>query len=347
MAEVAKALDRRYFTPHVGCFHTEGLRVTELRAAGVPILHLPVTSFGNFSAVRGAWQMVRYIRRHGIRLVHSFDVPLNIFSVPVARLALRPVVLSSQRAHRGLTPGLYHRLLRVTDKMVDGIVVNCEYMRRHLVDDERVPERLIHLCYNGIDTAVFHPAGAERPPELRDVATVIGVVCALRPEKGLSTLVEAFAKLAHPNVKLVIVGSGPCEEALKQQAGALGIAGSTLFVPKTNDVPRWLRAIDIFVLPSLSEALSNSLMEAMACGCCAVASRVGGNPELIGDSDRGLLFEKENASDLAAVLDKLLTNRASRLRLAAEGAKFIHDGFTTAASIARMQEIYRGFLKSP
>lgn len=348
MAEVAKALDRRLFSPHVGCFHATGLRVEELKDAGIPILQLPVTSFASPSALRGAWQMARYIWKHGIQLVHSFDVPLNIFSVPVGRLAHRPIVLSSQRAHRGLTPGFYHKMLRITDNMVDGIVVNCQYMRQHLLEDEKVPDELIHLCYNGIDTSVFHPALQERPRELEGAGTVIGVVCALRPEKGLSTLVSAFASLApaFPEARLAIVGSGPCHGSLVEQARSLGIEQQCVFIPKTNEVTRWLRAIDIFVLPSLSEALSNSLMEAMACGCCAVASRVGGNPELVAHQERGLLFERENASALATELAVLLSKPAYRQQLAQAGKQFIHQRFTREISIQRMQEIYTSFLTS-
>ena len=87
MAEVAKALDREKFQAHAGCFHDEGMRADELRAAGIPILRLPVSSFGSHTALSGAWQLFQYIRRHGIRVVHSFDVPLNIFAAPVAWLA--------------------------------------------------------------------------------------------------------------------------------------------------------------------------------------------------------------------------------------------------------------------
>ena len=346
MVEIAKGLDRRYFEPHVGCFNTSGIRGEELRAAGLPILHMPVTSFGNFSVLQGARQMIRYIRDHNIRLVHSFDVPLNIFSVPVARAARGPVVLSSQRAHRSLTPGLKHRLLRVTDKLTDGIVVNCEYMRRHLTEEEGVPDRLIHLCYNGIDTAKFSPVQEEKPHELRNASTVIGVVCGLRKEKGLPTLVEGFARVAgaHPGAALCMVGEGVMLDELQQQARDLGVRERVVFIDKTKDVPRWFHAMDIFVLPSLSEALSNSLMEAMACGCCCVASRVGGNPELIADGERGMLFEKGDAAGLAAALGRLLGDPELRQRLAEAGTRFIREGFTVAASVGRMQEIYTGYV---
>jgi glycosyltransferase involved in cell wall biosynthesis len=346
MAEVAKALDRSRFEVHAGCFHADGMRAGELRAAGIPILQLPVTSFASYSAVEGAQLMMRYIRERRIQLVHSFDVPLNIFGAPVAWLARKPVVLTSQRAHRHLTPGLFHRLLRVTDKLTNGIVVNCEYMRRHLLEDEKVPARMIHLCYNGIDTEVFRPKSAgERAAVhagLENASVVIGVLCALRPEKGLETLVAGFAPVARENdgARLLIVGSGPEKDNLQKQAEALGVADRCIFVPATDQAAQWLRAMDIFVLPSLSEAFSNALMEAMACGCSVVASNVGGNPELAGDPRRGVLFKAGDADDLTGVLRALIADPERRKSLAAEGSAFLRNGFSIAASATRMAGIY-------
>ena len=85
-------------------------------------------------------------------MVHTFDAPLNVFGVPVARFAGTPAVLSSQRGDRDLTTQRLKRLLRITDRMVDGVVVNCEYMRQYLIHDERVAPGKVQLCYNGIDT---------------------------------------------------------------------------------------------------------------------------------------------------------------------------------------------------
>ncbi len=349
MTEVAKALDRRLFQPHVACFHTSGLRAVELRDSGVPVLRLPVTSFASLSALRGGWELIRYIRRNGIQLVHSFDVPLNIFAAPFAWLTRTPVVLTSQRAHRLLTPGLYHRLLRITDHFADGIVVNCEFMRQHLVEEERVPRGLIHLCYNGIDTSVFCPGPREPHPELIGASPVVGVVCALRPEKGLPILVRAFAQIAreYHAAKLVIVGSGPMLHELQNLASELQISKACLFVPATNDVVTWLRRMDVFVLPSLSEALSNSLMEAMACGCCIVASRVGGNPELTGESERGLLFEPGDVSSLGAVLQQIVEQPDVRIRLESAARNFLLAGFTIHESVECMQRIYSSLLNLP
>lgn len=343
MAEIAKALDRSRFDPRVGCFRPAGLRGDELRAADVPIVQFPVPSM---ISVKGAVRIGAYIRAQGIRLVHTFDTPANLYGVPASRMAGCPVVVSSQRVHRSLWPPVQQHALRLTDRMVNAIVVNCEFVRRHMQDEEKAPAELIQLCYNGIDTEIFRDERRARPAALQDATLMVGVVCGLRPEKGLETLLDAFAAVRdlQAGMKLCIVGSGVCLEALQARARDLGILRDTVFEPATSRVPDWLHAIDIFVLPSLSEALSNALMEAMACGCAVAASRVGGNPELVEHGETGMLFEPRDAAGLAQVLGLLVQDPALRCRLAHNAARLIHGRFSLAAAARRMGEIYSALL---
>jgi L-malate glycosyltransferase len=341
LAEIALALDRDQFEPHVGCFTGGGFRARELREAGVPILELGVRSLVSPSAVAGARRMGAYLARHEIGLVHAFDVPLDLFAVPVARWYRTPVVLSSQRAHRDLTPGVRRHLLRVMDRIVDGVVVNSRAVARQLAEQDGVPASMVRLAYNGLDTRVFRREGERAALPWGEAAAVIGTVCALRPEKGLHILMEAFRKVkaARRGVKLVIVGSGPMLAEL-----AAGGDADCHFQPAERNVAPWLRAMDIFVLPSLSEALSNSLMEAMGCGCCPVASDTGGNPELVKDGETGLLFPVGDAEALAERLALLLDGPAYRRRLAAQAARRIEEHFTREQAARAMGEIYQEFL---
>ncbi len=342
LVETARFLQRERFIPHVGCFRPDGLRRRDLEQAGVPILHLPVYSFKSPAVVKAAAQLIRYIHRHRIQIVHSFDAPLNVFAVPVARLAGTPAVLSSQRGDRNLTTQRLKRLLRITDRLADSVVVNCEYMRRYLIDQEKVPERKVRLCYNGIDTDQYRRR-SETAASSSEV--VIGTVCALRPEKGVDTLIRAFAAVQRPGVALVIVGGGPEEARLKALCKDSGIENCH-FEPATNDVADWLNRIDIFVLPSRSEALSNSLMEAMACGCCPVASCVGGNPELIDHGQNGLLFQPDSVDELAHALRELLDDETRRRSLALAASAKITSRFTFANAADTMQGIYESVLSS-
>jgi glycosyltransferase involved in cell wall biosynthesis len=230
--------------------------------------------------------------------------------------------------------------------MVDGVVVNCEAMRRHMVEDEGVPARLIRLCHNGIDTGHFRPSMRARVPELADASLVIGSVSMLRAEKGLNTLLRAFAEARNerPGLRLVLVGEGAERPALEALSRELGITDQCWIPGETSTVASWLGSIDVFVLPSLSEALSNSLMEAMSSGCAVIASRVGGNPELVLHGETGLLFEAGNAEDLAAQLRAMIRNDESRQSMAAAGARRIATEFSLEVSSRRMGEIYSEFL---
>jgi glycosyltransferase involved in cell wall biosynthesis len=147
-------------------------------------------------------------------------------------------------------------------------------------------------------------------------------------------------------MKLAIVGDGPMLEPLQAKARALGIREDCVFARATFEVTEWLRAMDIFVLPSLSEALSNALMEAMACGCPVVASNVGGNPELVRNGETGLLFKPGDVERLAVALQVLVENQSLRERLADAGAKFVQERFSIRASAERMGEIYEQLLRS-
>jgi glycosyltransferase involved in cell wall biosynthesis len=339
MTEVAKRLDRSIFVPHVGCFRPAGVRGDELRDSGVSIVQFPIYSYRSSATVREAGHLVRYIRAHGIRIVHTWDYPLNVYAIPIARAMTRSVAISSQRAHRDLSPLGYRRLLKLSDRMSHAIVANCEYVRRHLLD-QRVPEEKIRVCYNGIDLDRFQRRCGPTH------SLTIGVVCALRPEKDLCTLIDAFASIRDvaPNLKLAIVGSGGELPRLQRRAGEAGLGAQCHFEPATPAIPEWLSTIDIFVLPSRSEALSNSLMEAMACGCCVIASDTGGNPELVRDRQTGILFPPGDVQALALALRLLIGETTRRLRLAEAGERFIRSRFAADASAARMADIYMGLL---
>jgi len=334
MTEIAKALDRTVFDVRVGCFRPAGMRGEELQDFGIPIVHFPVHSYRSPVAISEALQLSRYIHRNRIAIVHTWDYPLNVFAPVIARTMTRAIAISSQRADRGLIPSAYRRLITLADRMSHAIIVNCKFIEEHLLS-RRVPSQKLHVCYNGIDPKQFQRLSRPHP-------LTIGVVCALRPEKNLITLIDAFAlvrKLA-PELKLVIVGSGDELPILERRARETGVRDFCHFEPATARVREWLSVIDIFVLPSITEALSNSLMEAMVSGCCAVASDVGGNPELVRHGATGLLFRPGDVSNLAEALRSLIADGTLRRRMAKQGQDIISNKFSISRAAERMQEIY-------
>jgi glycosyltransferase involved in cell wall biosynthesis len=346
VAKIAMWLDRSRFTPHVGSFQAHGLRYEELKAAGIPLLHLPLPSLFSMDCLRSAHKLRTYIREHGIQLVHSYDAS-GVFGIPVAKSVGVPAI-GSQLSYRNILDWRTQFLLRASDRFADAILVNCEAIRKYMISDEHIEADRVELCYNGVVTAEFYPARQPRPDALRDASFVIGTVCVLRPEKALPLLQEAFAKVRHrkPNMKLLLVGSGGELSNLQANAARLGIADASVFIPSTREVAMWMRALDIYVLPSTSEAFSNSLLEAMACGCAVIGSRVGGTPELIGtEQDRGFLFESGNVEDLASKLDRLVEDDALRARCGTRAADFVREHLTIEIAAATTGAMYERILE--
>jgi glycosyltransferase involved in cell wall biosynthesis len=339
VTEMAKRLDRSHFEPLVACFRREGIRVGELEDAGVPVVELPLLSFR--SPWRAAWKLRQLIRER-MAVVHPFDTPTVLFGIPVAVSTRVPLVLSSQRGERSFFGPGYRRALGCMDRLSDGIVVNSMFVRNELEHKFGVPSNKLHLCYNGIDTEIFNPTGRGKISQLEEATTVIGTVSALRREKSVITLVRAFAGVhtRAPGARLLIIGSGEAGPELQSVARELGIASKCVFLPTTASVVEYYRSIDIFVLPSLTEAFSNALLEAIACGCFPVATGVGGNPELVQDGVNGRLFKPGDVEHLTAVLLDVLRDPEACLAKSSVSLSMLRTRFSVEVAARRMSDLY-------
>ncbi len=219
VAKLAKSIDRSKFLPHVACFVPDGLRSEEVRAAGVPIVHIPVTSFKSWSLIDGARIMHRYLREHQIKVVHAFDVPTVILGMPVAYMSRIPAIVSAQLGRRELYDSLSHRLLRITDHLAHVVVANSQSTQQYLIDSEGIPAHRTYLCHNGVETSLFHPAVETKPTIVADAPLVIGTVCALRPEKRLDLLIQAFAQVRH-----LLAGYEAADRGQRPHASGVGIS---------------------------------------------------------------------------------------------------------------------------
>src|SRR5712691_4496624 len=292
-----------------------------------------------FSSFGVRWTPVEQLSKHPlqslVRLARRFDVlHLNLFAPrhPTALMAYAAwparvlfVDHFSGPADEGNGgnggPRLGHALLdRATLVRVAGLAGVSNYVRDRSVRRFGYPPAKACTIYNGVDLDRFRP-DAElrgRSPDVR-----IMTVAYLIREKGVEYLLRAFAQLAVPNARLVIVGHGPDEPRLRQLSDSLAITARTEFLGLRDDVPDLLRTAHVFVHPCLwQEACGLGVLEAMASGCAVVASRVGALPEIVTDGQTGLLVPPGDAVALAAALDRLLGEPLLQARLghAARGA---------------------------
>lgn len=347
LTKIAVGLDRTRFTPHVGVFREGGARTAELQAAGVPIVRFPVESFVNSSVIRAGRQFGAYVRQNGIRVVHAFDVPTDLFAAPAARWYRVPVVVTAQLSYRYFY-GRFGRIgLRLTDRLSDAVVVNSRAVGDTLTKQYGVPLEKIDLCHNGVDAREFHPGPGQPIPELANASVVVGSVCVMRAEKRMDWVVRAFAKVHELDRRshLLLVGSGPETPRLKALAAELGVRDVVHFQPGQATVAPWMRAIDIYINSSWSESFPNALLEAMACGCFPIGSNVGGIPELISHGKNGFLFDSTDEQDLTEKLKLAVTDEPLRDQLRQCAGVTAHQQFSMRLTLDRTEALYERLLK--
>jgi glycosyltransferase involved in cell wall biosynthesis len=170
----------------------------------------------------------------------------------------------------------------------------------------------------------------------------------MRKEKLLDTLLKACASVVphDSRLRLLLVGDGPMREPWMKLRDELGLASFCHFEQTTTNIPYWMRTLDVFVLASESEGFPNTLLEAMASGCCVVSSVVGGVPELVEDGRSGFLFPAGDADSLAARLLAIIEDRDLRIRVGAAASIRARETFSMESAAANMEELYDSLLAS-
>jgi glycosyltransferase involved in cell wall biosynthesis len=203
---------------------------------------------------------------------------------------------------------------------------------------------------NGVDTGRYTPPLYNEKINAKtalglDNSPVFLFVGRISPEKRVKEFVEAWAELfseeaAPPKARLVIVGGGPELPAVKKAAEDLGVAGSVTLAGPKDDLLPYYRAADVFILPSISEGLSNSMLEAMACGVAVMASRVGGAKEAIIPDVSGCLFEPLSRAELKACLRRFLADRGLAVRMGEQARKTAVEKYSMARVADELTGIY-------
>jgi sugar transferase (PEP-CTERM/EpsH1 system associated) len=297
-------------------------------------------------------RLVRLLRRVRPAIVHSrnwaaFD------AVPAARLAGVPVVVHGEHGRDIADPhgrnARRNRLRLVLSPLITRFVTVSHDLARWLVEDVRVPARKVLTIHNGVALERF--AGTSLPEARRRLGLpadvpVVGTVGRLDPVKDQAGLVRSFAAVlsAHPDALLLVAGEGPCRADLTRLIDDLGVGRQVRLLGDRPDVPTVLGALDLFVLPSIAEGMSNTVLEAMAAGLPVVATRVGGNPEMVEDGVTGRLVRPQDPAGLAAVIAAYLEDPHLRATQGKAGRQRAAEHFSLDRMCAAYTDLYRRLL---
>ena len=248
----------------------------------------------------------------------------------------------------------YNLLRRAAQPLVSRYIAVSQDLAAWLEDTIHVPRKKIVQIYNGVDCMKFHPRGQARPDVLppgfaSDDSFVIGSVGRMAEVKDYPTLARAFIRLVRDNAgaerhaRLVIVGEGVARQQCLQLLAEAGLGALAWLPGERHDIADIMRALDVFVLPSLNEGISNTILEAQASGLPVIATRVGGNVELVEEGIAGSLFRQGDDAGLAQALLTYFQNEAL-LAQRGEARRRVETRFSIPAMARAYESVYEQVL---
>jgi glycosyltransferase involved in cell wall biosynthesis len=354
--EVANGLDRSRFAVEIACFRREGPLLDNLKH-DMPLHTYPLyRSLYHWRSIRSQFRLMKDVRHRQFDIVHTYGWYPNVFGIPPSRLARRPAIIASVRdAGAYMTPAKI-QALKVVCGLADCVVANSKAGRDWLIG-QGVNERKIEVIRNGIAVPRSRepeslPGFVRKEfgiPQTTPLCACIGRVVS---GKGIDFYLRAARILRDRgrDARFLMIGAHSAEEHYQSEMDALvrelNVKGSVIFMGQRKDVPAILREVDIVVHPSLTEGLSNVILEAMAAGLPVVATRTGGNPELVQNDRTGLLVSTGSAEEIAAAISRLLDQPSWARSLGEQARRRVIDEFTIDRTLAELEGLYSRLLRS-
>ena len=356
VSNLVRLLDRSLFEVHLACLGRFGEFLEPIENQCGVVAEYPIRRLYGPATLWRQLQLARDVRRGRIQVVHTYGFYANVFGLPAARLAQAPLIVASIRDIGDHLSATRRWLQRLTCRLADCVLVNADAVRQRLVA-EGFPAAKVVVIPNGINLGGFSSHQGRdtlrRALGLPAFGPLVTVVSRLTPMKGIEHFLEAAERIAKrlPEARFLVVGD--CEPSpgqssyratLEAHAARRGLADRVLFLGFRSDVADLLAASTVSVLPSLSEGLSNVLLESMAVGLPVVATRVGGNPEAVEHGVTGLLVAPGDASALAHAVT-LLLEHPHLARCYGEAARQrVHERFSDRGMVRATEDFYLAWL---
>ncbi|MEQ1606051.1 MAG: glycosyltransferase family 4 protein [Pyrinomonadaceae bacterium] len=297
-------------------------------------------------------RLARFLKDEKVDILHTHLFYSGLIGVLTKRLGSRSIV-ALMRHHTGVVRMLGSRFHVKADKWMaekaDHVLTVSNAAKAYMLDVDGIRRTDIEVVHLGFDFEQLAPS-AEKRSRVRsefgfaDDDPVIGYVANFAHGKGHIQLIEAFEKISAeiPNARLIFAGRGEIAEVI--EAAARFPAGKIIFAGWQSDIASFLNALDIFVQPSLSEAFSQVIMEAMGVGLPVVATNVGGASEVIVSGENGVLIEPNDVAAISNEVIRLSRDPELRQRLGTAARKTVTENFTAAQMVERQFALYQEWL---
>jgi L-malate glycosyltransferase len=351
LVQVLRLLDRRRFEPMLCCLTGRGALLETAKETGVTVVSVGLRGLKSPAAIGPMLQLSRFMRGERIDIVHNYLLRANLVGTLAARAARVPLVLTSKRGCHERS-GLELASARLSNRLADCVTTNANAVREFVHDREGCPLDKMVVIPSGIDTDRFTPlpAGDYRSRlGLRPEQRVVGIVTRMRVRKGVEEFLRAMATVRQqiPTATAIVVGEVELDPSLSALVRELGLQDHLHLLGRRSDVAEVLSAMDVFVLSSHDEGMSNAILEAMAMQIPVVATDVGGTGEVVQPGRTGLLVPPKDPTALAQAITQILTvPPESATAMGRRGREVVIERFSAHSMVRQMEDLYAHLLEA-
>ncbi len=320
--------------------------------AGLAVKVLRMRSVFDYSGLRAATELFRYVREGHFDVVHTFFETSDLWAGPIARLAGAHVWVSSRRDLGILRSRLHRFAYPMVAKKFDAVFAVSEEVRRFCIEEDAVSNGKVQTIYTGVEAPIVDPeqcAALRAQFSIPSDAPIIATLANIRPIKGLDVLIDTAAVVCrtYPNATFLVGGlfmDQECLAALKQQISRLGLERNVHLLGYVS-TGQLLGISDMFCLLSNSEGFSNAILEAMACELPVVATEVGGNAEAVVDGCTGFIVQKRDVAAAAEAILSLISDPERRREMGIAGRQRFEEKFTREAMAKAFAGAYENLIE--
>jgi glycosyltransferase involved in cell wall biosynthesis len=337
--QLVERIDRTRFAPVVVAVRGGGPLQARIEAAGIPVQVVGDEDTGHLTLVS---RISRLLRRLDIGILHTHNPAPHQLGALAAMVARTPVVIHTKHGRNNIARWRRRLAERVAGRLTDMVVPVSEDAAHVAMTVDRVPRRKVRVIRNGVALPVASPL-----PPLPNGAPVRAVhVARLHAIKDQVTLLHAIRGVvdARPTFHVDIIGDGPAGDEVRALAVELGLEEAVRFHGMRDDVDAFLTGADLFLLSSVSEGISLTLLEAMSHALPVVATDVGGNREVVVDNATGLLVPARDPGAMAEAILALVDDPERRRRYGAQGRRRVEEEFSLDRTVDAYHAAYAELL---